>query len=294
NPKTWLVSMAAEICPCRMAWNAGRTLRSDDAEDQSVLILPVLNMIFCKEVRYIVWLAACCAIVTSLVAAVNIFIDPFFVFGWKGHPKLNEIRIEAVNSPELSKFYSLKRIGPSTLIFGSSRAQIGLDPDHSAFNDKPVFNMAYAGATMRRIQRIFQHVMTKRRVKTVVLALDFFMFNASNSVAWEDYRLEGGANASVLAPLWRGTGYVEDYLEATLPETTIAASWATWIWNARGGGMSWVQLPNGFNVLLNPQSYDQHQSFMSVESNYLRNIWGPAFCVDGPCLQGRRSQISEF
>jgi hypothetical protein len=69
-------------------------------------------------------------LVTSLMALVavgTIIVDPYFVFGRSGIGGFNEIRVDAVDYPAVSKLYSVNNNAPRTLIFGSSLAQIGLE-----------------------------------------------------------------------------------------------------------------------------------------------------------------------
>jgi hypothetical protein len=78
----------------------------------------------------------------------------------------------------MMKAYDVLRAAPNTLILGSSRVDIGLDAQNSAWPvvDRPVYNLGLSAASPYVSYRYLQHALSRSRVALVVLGLDFEYF----------------------------------------------------------------------------------------------------------------------
>ncbi len=111
----------------------------------------------------------------SLLIAFNWAVDPY---GIQTHHLISiEKKPAAQTHVRLSKPYLVTQIKPQTIILGSSRAAVGLNPEHSSFIHLPVFNLGIDGANMREIYYNFLHAYHVGNLKQVILALDFMSFN---------------------------------------------------------------------------------------------------------------------
>lgn len=134
-----------------------------------------------NSVSYLRWYGAVVAVSILGFVGLNWVIDPYGAFGGPVISGINDLKPEYDLHLALAKTLAVGIVKPRTIILGSSRANEGLDPDHPGFikdGYDPVFNLAIDGGNMYEAMRLFQHAHAIRPLKTVVLAIDFFMFNA--------------------------------------------------------------------------------------------------------------------
>lgn len=120
----------------------------------------------------------------------NLFIDPYGIF--------NIMSIEGVNEIKTTKFRSrndwatttidtIKWGGYDTLFLGSSRAHRGLNPAYLS----PVYhayNAAYPRSCFEDFYIILQPVFNEKRVKTVVIGIDFGMARTQNTLSVNNFK----------------------------------------------------------------------------------------------------------
>lgn len=175
----------------------------------------------------LLWLGLTCALILG-VATFNLVVDPYDLFHLVNKPGLNQIKPKAGVHGSMTKAYQALRIQPRGLILGNSRAEIGFDPEYSAWpeNARPIFNMALPGTGTRTSLRYLQHVLAKAednqaKPKVVVWGIDLmdFLVNANvrrtaGVLGRNDLRLlvnpDGSRNAA--RPLYQ----LKDYTESTL------------------------------------------------------------------------------
>lgn len=122
------------------------------------------------------------------VAAVNLWVDPYRLFGVLGETAVNRVKARpGANIGEI-KLLNAVRARPTAVIIGNSRADIGFRPDHPAWRAHAgrVYNMAVPGAGIQRVRDEFRALLEQDPgVTTVVLAVDFqdFVLNATNTGA---------------------------------------------------------------------------------------------------------------
>lgn len=146
-------------------------------------------------------------------------IDPYGIFGRPVALPVNRLQIEKFNHTKLFKAADLTRVRPMTLLLGSSRTDLGLDPQHPALGDRqPAYNLGLVGPNMYEVKRYFDRALLQQPdLKTVVLGVDLFMFNAYklNEVDFTEARIKAAG-----MPL-------TDVLSATLSWGALQASYRT-------------------------------------------------------------------
>lgn len=118
----------------------------------------------------------------AAVGLFNVALDPYGVFDSPIVTGINQSKPRKGNNDRLFKATDIIRIKPATLLFGSSRVRQGLDPTYEGLKDKqPAYNLGLNGANPYEQLRYLQHaIANNKNLKTVILGIDFFMFNAYN------------------------------------------------------------------------------------------------------------------
>lgn len=126
------------------------------------------------------------------IGLFNVLVDPYGVARSPIIPGFNNLKPEQFNHVRLFKAVDVIRLKPTILLLGSSRTDLGLDPKHPALANQSAYNLGLVGPNMYEVRRYFEHALTNQpEVKTVVLGIDFFMFNEylKNSPDFDENRL---------------------------------------------------------------------------------------------------------
>jgi hypothetical protein len=166
--------------------------------------------------RYLAWAGATIVLLAGLVAAINIGVDPFYVFGTPLLAGLNRVKPAAEAHEGMAKRHLLPRICGRTLLLGNSRIDVGLDPDSAAWPERmrPVFSAAVAGTGPAVALEMLRLARATCPPRFVVLAVDF-----------PDFLLPPDAGAPIAPPAlpgWRER--VAELAEATLTLDSAVAS----------------------------------------------------------------------
>jgi len=124
---------------------------------------------------------------TMLVAAINIVIDPYLLFDAPRITGLNDRKPSAQANDRKMKQYDAVRRAARTLVLGSSRIEIGFNPQSGSWpaQDQPVYNLGLAGSDPRNDAHYLRHVIASQKPdnlpKTLIIGLDFesFLFHPS-------------------------------------------------------------------------------------------------------------------
>ncbi len=110
---------------------------------------------------------------------LNAAVDPYGVINSPELPGVNQLKPEQFNHVRLFKAIDVIRNEPKTILLGSSRTDLGLNPNHPVLKPgNSGYNLALVGPNMYEVKRYFDHALTNQPdLKTVVIGLDFFMFN---------------------------------------------------------------------------------------------------------------------
>ncbi len=127
---------------------------------------------FCA--RFVVALGLLAAVVTGFDALM----DPYMVFGTPPIAHLNVIKPASEDRPWLVKPYLFRRIMPQTLILGSSKVAVGLDPASPMLpaDAGRVFNLGVLGASPAQICTMFEEAAAAAPIRRVLVVLDLIEF----------------------------------------------------------------------------------------------------------------------
>lgn len=137
------------------------------------------------------------AVVGGLLAAalVNLFVDPYGVWRVTSIEGLNAAKTERRDQNYMFRAVDLARLEPRAILFGSSRAALGLRPDHPSFArfDGRVYNAAMTGGHLHALRRYLEHaVHASPELEHVTLGVDFYAFGSNFSLhrTFDDGRLD--------------------------------------------------------------------------------------------------------
>ena len=136
-----------------------------------------------KATRFIGVLLGSAAMAAAAIVAFNAWIDPYLLFGRPRVAGFNALKPAVETREALMKAYQAARIeAPRTVVLGSSRSDIGLDPAHAAWPSamQPVYNLSLAGSWLGVNVRYLRGLLALRpasaRPDTLVVAIDFETF----------------------------------------------------------------------------------------------------------------------
>jgi hypothetical protein len=200
------------------------------------------------------------------VGMFNIAVDPYGIYNSPTFAEFNQAKPEKWKHQRLYKAIAVSRVKPVTIFLGSSRINLGLNPEYAALKDKqPVYNLGLNAANPYEALRYLQHAIKNQKdLKLVVLGLDFIMFNQDlgNQAGFEEERLE---KSTITYRDFINTAFSLDAL--SLSEKTIAANRK----NIKGD----IYYPNGFMRLVRGERDKNATEFkktigvyFNVHSNY--------------------------
>ncbi|WP_181403915.1 hypothetical protein [Aliarcobacter cryaerophilus] len=86
----------------------------------------------------------------------------------------------------LVKAINVEEIKPYSIVLGTSRAEMAIDPEHEYFI-KPSYNLANAGSTMYETKYYLKEAILQGKLKKVLLVADWRMFNDVNMKQVADF-----------------------------------------------------------------------------------------------------------
>jgi hypothetical protein len=125
----------------------------------------------------------CFVALLSVVAGLNFVIDPNGRFRVIDRAGFNQVKISDVPDSRQGKANALRQCDYGTVILGSSRAETGIFPRSKQFIDKPIYNAALIGTSMRELGDMADYVVAHQDPETIVIGLDFLMFSALRDTA---------------------------------------------------------------------------------------------------------------
>ena len=128
--------------------------------------------------RYIIQTTALFLLPLLCIIGINWLINPLVLFNSPLIQGINQYKTESFFAQQLIKPHHIKNQKPRSLILGSSRAGSAFDPTHSALDQSlHPYNVAIPGASPYILMRMFQHAQANAKIESVILSVDFFMFN---------------------------------------------------------------------------------------------------------------------
>ena len=126
----------------------------------------------------------------ALISIFNYLIDPYSLYNSDLIKGVNANKPEIHKHLRMVKAEKISQIKPLSLVLGTSRAEYGIDPSHPGWKDLPVYNAAMSSANIYEMFRYLQHAYGDKKLKKVVLMLDFISFNAKdNNTDFNETRL---------------------------------------------------------------------------------------------------------
>jgi hypothetical protein len=128
--------------------------------------------------RYCLTLGAATLAIGGAVAAFNYAVDPYLLFDVARVPGFNALKPAAALRERMMKAYQIERVSARTLVIGSSRPDLGIDPASPAFPAaaQPVYNMSLVGSDVPDGLKYLRHYVAThpgQGPQTLVVGLDF-------------------------------------------------------------------------------------------------------------------------
>ena len=218
------------------------------------------------------WLGGTCALL-SLVAALNIAVDPFFVFGTPLINGFNKYKPATQGREALAKAALVMDAQPRTLLVGASKVQVGLDPESTIWNatERPVFNAGIPGGLSPATLRVLTDVLKIAPVHRVLVLLEFV-----------DMLEPPGINNSDTPFRTTGWARAREFVDAALTRDALEAS-------VRTLSDQWTDIPSGLRP--NGQMYDG--VFRGpTESEGPGAVFGQKMTFNAERVAGMRARLS--
>jgi hypothetical protein len=207
-----------------------------------------------------------------LFGAFNWYVDPFEIY-WTG--KYEPHREVFMKKPWIFKAMNVRKILPKSIIMGSSRTGLGIDPEHPAGDQSiyPRYNLGLPGSNMYEILSYVEHSHELSGIKQVIVGIDFYSFNIF-------YRANTEFNESLLHT--EGSSKLFSYFRDTM---TALFTWSSFKLSKRK--LKWdkkdISYLNGFTAYTWSPRWPPGKSFLHNQKNYSTIFLHPApryqFCL---------------
>lgn len=118
------------------------------------------------------------AVVIAIVGGLNYIADPLGIYNPPVIRGVNDAHPAALGYSRIYKAENVKRLKPDVIITGTSRADSGLNPKPDQFGGLSVYNFAMPAASIKEQRRTLEFAQAVHPLKTAIITLDFFAFNA--------------------------------------------------------------------------------------------------------------------
>lgn len=112
-----------------------------------------------------------------IIGGFNWYYDPYEIYHFPDND-LTAIEKPALETHlRLHKAYAVKKIRPDSILIGTSRVLVGMDPHNAVLPAGHWYNLALTGASIYEILRYIQHANAARPLKTIVLDVEYGSFD---------------------------------------------------------------------------------------------------------------------
>jgi len=215
--------------------------------------------------RYIETLVVSLLSCVTAVLAFNLVVDPFGLQIIRSPFTFYKPDIVSYDRP--FKSFAVLRLKPRTVILGTSRTALGVDPAYAGFGaeNAPVFNLALNGMTLAETRDALECA-ADAGARRAIIGLDFYNFNIYHELA---------PSPEVFRCVHRRVEGLPDYLSLDALEASAKAAAKTLTFLVRGGRLPDAPLfanglengPARFNSLI--ARVGQHELFRMSERDYL-------------------------
>lgn len=135
---------------------------------------------------YFIAVLSLLVVLATAVMLMNWLVDPLDVYRVVRKEGFNSIKSSYIPYARLAKPSQIERGQYQRLAIGSSRMLIGMPVDNAAWkqasdsqtNGASGFNAGIQGADLRQIRDLFEHAVVAGNLKSALIDIDLFMFNA--------------------------------------------------------------------------------------------------------------------
>lgn len=129
--------------------------------------------------KYIQTLFLSSMLVLMLLAGFNYVLDPLLLYPHQTVKPL-DVKRQLLNFARAHKTAQIEYLEPELLVFGSSRAFDGIDVNQTYLKQqyKNSYNAALYNGTIHEMLALFNQALCQKKLKTMVIGLDFFVFNS--------------------------------------------------------------------------------------------------------------------
>ncbi|MFT5548105.1 MAG: hypothetical protein ACI9CO_000017 [Candidatus Azotimanducaceae bacterium] len=142
-------------------------------------------------------------LVSVVVSIVNYFVDPYRLYGEDKIGSMSKLKPHLDKKLVLSKLKNSIDESYDTVLIGTSRVEVGLDPKDKAFANRSVYNFGIPGASLGQEVKLLGHIASRQDLDLVLVQMDFGQFNRN------------GRPGGVIDPEYI-TYFESDILESTL------------------------------------------------------------------------------
>jgi hypothetical protein len=130
--------------------------------------------------EFVIALIVCALLEAFTVPLANIVVDPFHRFGLVSIEGFNAQKPKFAAQARLAKPGMVCAMKPSSVVLGTSRVEVGIDPMHPGWGSAgSTYNLALAGSGLKELYLTLQHaVHASPRLRLALVGIDFLMFNA--------------------------------------------------------------------------------------------------------------------
>jgi hypothetical protein len=226
-------------------------------------------------ITYLKFVAKGVVLCLLIVISMNYLINPYSIYTAPRLDGINNNKPLLFKYLRLTKAYAVMRKKPDALILGSSRTEHGLNPEHPAMLEHyNSFNLALTGASIYENLRYLQHANAVNPLKMVVLAVDFFQFNAYRPTAadFTEQRLRSDYDGNP-----RPVRLFTDILETLASVDAATASIKTIFQQGNDDNVilarGQVMQPDKNTLVM--RSGGRHEAALFSELNYITHLYFP-------------------
>lgn len=165
-----------------------------------------------------------------LIAATNALIDPYMLFDRPRIAGFNAIKPAVESREAMMKSHQASRVTPRTVILGSSRSDIGLNPASAAWpaSMQPVYNLSTVGADLATNLKFLKHLLANGRAqpRTLVVGLDFESFLLEPANAASTAQAEQPSSTDDAGPFNGARDLLASTLTLDALEDSLSTLWA--------------------------------------------------------------------
>ena len=111
-------------------------------------------------------------LVLGSIFLFNYIIDPYGLYKTNFFPN----KPQDITQSRMIKILKAKDINPASIVIGTSRSDMGFNPEHKYFQ-KPSYNLSITGSSIYEIKYYIKEMILKGDTKEILMVIDWRMFN---------------------------------------------------------------------------------------------------------------------